>query len=252
MELRILYYECWLRGLCRMDLNLMLNSESHNDKAQQGDDDNVSKGVIVAQVEENGHVELDVEERGQKRVKRQRAMDEDEGSGSAAEVKEQQRLSGNQTKPAWAICGANTKSNLSTPAPVQNIMNYSPTEDLVRLIADYIYNYLVLNPVDNIEIEVKLGVLIDTQTRERLWIPILSEAVIDPANPSVRTRFESDMPAGVHRMFNNYLNKATSLTESEIQAAKAIQSPPRVPLQYKHIYETDYFYDSPDKGRSET
>ena len=242
-----------------MDLNLMLNSESHNDKAQQGGDDNVSKGEVeVAQVAGNGHVELDVEEQEHKRVKRQRVMGEDEGGGrdrdedkeggSAAEVKEQQQPSGIQTKPAWATGGANTKSNSAIPAPVQNIMNYAPTEDLVRLIADYIYNFLVLNPLDNIEIEVKLGVLIDTQTRERLWIPILSEAVIDPANPSLRTRFESDMPAGVHRMFNNYLNKATSLTESEVKAAKANHSPPRVPLQYKHIYETDYFYESPDKG----
>ncbi|KAK4697439.1 polynucleotide 5'-triphosphatase, partial [Lecanoromycetidae sp. Uapishka_2] len=97
------------------------------------------------------------------------------------------------------------------------------------------------------EIEAKIGQLIDQNTNDRLRLPVLNECVINHASPDLRVKFQSSMTEVQHRNFNQFLNKA--LVES--QPPKPGQPPPpapRVPMSYKHTYETDTFYDLSQAG----
>lgn len=103
-----------------------------------------------------------------------------------------------------------------------------------------------------IEIEAKIGHLINKNTMDRLNLPVLSETVFNNNDPSWRVQFKSSMtdvsiltPEPTipkltirkvqHKNINNFLNKV-------FESSKL---PNRIPLDYVHLRERDSFYELP-------
>lgn len=87
-----------------------------------------------------------------------------------------------------------------------------------------------------IEVEAKLGHVMDMDSRERLVLPILTESVINRDHPRVRTSFESNMTVEQHRAMNNFLNET-------VKKSIPANNPNRIPVSYAHKRERDTFYE---------
>ena len=86
------------------------------------------------------------------------------------------------------------------------ILGVIPYEDLTRTISDWLFQQVVIRedvgtgPAGGgpgqgaiLEIEAKIGQIIDQDRGERLRLPVLTECVISQNDPSIRTKFESSM-----------------------------------------------------------
>jgi hypothetical protein len=108
-----------------------------------------------------------------------------------------------------------------------------------RKICDFLFQNVVnvdwrFDERTKVEVEAKLGSIKDwNDDRSRLKLPILTDVVLDPHGP--RPRFESSMKSDQHARLNKYLNSAVQQS----------QRPDRRVIEYKHLRETDYFYDIP-------
>ncbi len=87
-----------------------------------------------------------------------------------------------------------------------SILNIIPAEELVRVVSDFLFNEVVLrkdvgvgpagglaNQGAVLEIEAKIGRLIDKSTMDRLRLPVMTECVVSQADPNLRISFESSM-----------------------------------------------------------
>ncbi|KAL2870245.1 putative mRNA capping nucleoside-triphosphatase [Aspergillus lucknowensis] len=131
-----------------------------------------------------------------------------------------------------------------------SITGFIPHEEVTKIVCDFLFQHVVLRndamagPAGSsavgqgaiIEVEAKLGQLIDLDRGERLHLPILSESVISRDNPRIRTSFESNMTQAQHRAMNNFLNEAVKVSMPQA-------SPGRIPLSYAHKKERDTFYE---------
>ncbi|KAL3473451.1 CYTH-like domain-containing protein [Aspergillus californicus] len=131
-----------------------------------------------------------------------------------------------------------------------SITGFIPHEEVTKMVCDFLFQHVVLRndamaapagataPSQGaiIEIEAKLGQLIDQDRGERLHLPILSESVISRDNPRLRTNFESNMTQVQHRAMNNFLNEA-------VKASMPQANPGRIPLSYAHKKERDTFFE---------
>ncbi|KAL8730878.1 MAG: hypothetical protein Q9166_003805 [cf. Caloplaca sp. 2 TL-2023] len=132
-----------------------------------------------------------------------------------------------------------------------SITNVIHSEEIIRGIMDYLIGIvapmiLKNDPVlDMLEIEAKIGQVMDRDTQGRVRIPVETECVLSRNDPSLKTQFKSSMTETQHSQLNNFLNK--SLINSQPPPAGAPSRPgrPRLPLVYAHRYETDNFYDLP-------
>ncbi|KAJ2162024.1 mRNA-capping enzyme subunit beta [Coemansia sp. RSA 552] len=111
----------------------------------------------------------------------------------------------------------------------QNLFGARPVEDIVRVVADFCYTHM--KDRQNIEIEGKLGRLVDKKTGKRIELPVASETVLRDAQ---WVRFESNMTLQQHAMFNKLLNQRVDETR------KADFGGSRV--EYRHTREVDQFY----------
>ncbi|KAI5821286.1 CYTH-like domain-containing protein [Pyronema omphalodes] len=130
-----------------------------------------------------------------------------------------------------------------------SIVNEKPYDEIIRRVADFLWSNVILRddpalantgpdaPV--IEIEAKLGHIIDKTTNDRLRLPIASEAVLSNED-GLRMQFRSSMTEPQHRRANDFLNNVLQKSAQKIPDA-----PPRVPLTYRHIREVDSFYELP-------
>lgn len=88
----------------------------------------------------------------------------------------------------------------------ENILNTRPSEESVKAIMDFLYREVVGRPDVGVgpagggsskgammEIEAKIGQLIDKNTNERLRLPILTECVLNRDDPFLRVNFKSSM-----------------------------------------------------------
>ncbi|KAL1914671.1 uncharacterized protein VTP21DRAFT_8082 [Calcarisporiella thermophila] len=115
-----------------------------------------------------------------------------------------------------------------------SIFNLQPLDETVRAVGDFLYGY-VDRP--NVEIEAKLGVLIDKRTNERIQLPVMVETILSKDDRWLR--FESNMSLDQHRNFNQILNKRVLETQSsEYRGAK---------VQYKHTRERDRYFEQNGK-----
>ncbi|KAJ9068375.1 mRNA-capping enzyme subunit beta [Entomophthora muscae] len=109
-----------------------------------------------------------------------------------------------------------------------SIFNRQAHDSIVKVVAEFIGRYL---DRPNVEIEAKLGLLIDKNTHSRLHLPIMTEAAITQDR---FIRFQSDMSQAQHQHFNQMLNTRVNETNSAGYKGKRIS--------YKHLYEKDTFY----------
>ncbi|KAL2814311.1 CYTH-like domain-containing protein [Aspergillus granulosus] len=131
-----------------------------------------------------------------------------------------------------------------------SITGFIPHEEITKIVCDFLFQHVVLRndataaPVGSsavgqgamIEVEAKLGKLVDLDRGERLQLPVLSESVIARDNARIRTSFESSMTQAQHRAMNNFLNET-------VKASMPQANPGRIPLSYAHKKERDTFYE---------
>ena len=141
-----------------------------------------------------------------------------------------------------------------------SITNLIPSEELSRTIADFLFQEVVqrkdipMGPTTTgkIEIEAKIGQIVNRDTNDRLRLPVLTEAILARNDPSVRTVFRSSMTESQHRHFNTYLNDAV---KNSLLKKAAPNGPPatpsnRVRMDYKHTHEIDSFYELTPQAES--
>ncbi|KAI4097582.1 MAG: hypothetical protein LQ344_000315 [Seirophora lacunosa] len=135
------------------------------------------------------------------------------------------------------------------------ITNVIPAEELTREIMNYLFqsvvqmNGVAFGPAGGsapgrgavVEIEAKIGQIIDKNTNDRLRLPVMTECMLSRTDPNLRTAFRSSMTAAQHSRLNNFLNGA--LKASKPAPPGEAPKKARVPLDYVHTYETDAFYD---------
>lgn len=87
-----------------------------------------------------------------------------------------------------------------------SFLNIIPAEELVRIISDWLFQNVVqrddvgVGPAGGgtgggavLEVEAKLGQLIDKNTNDRLRLPVLNECVVSHSDPNIRIAFKSSM-----------------------------------------------------------
>jgi hypothetical protein len=132
-----------------------------------------------------------------------------------------------------------------------SITNSLPQEQFSKEVADFFFQYVVLNEDINeiqnrgvkFEIEAKLGMLIDKTTNQRVELPVRSECVLSESGNWLG--FKSSMTEPQHRSFNEFLNMLVQQTHPANKAANAALPRPRLPIDYRHRRETDKFYELP-------
>lgn len=161
-----------------------------------------------------------------------------------------------------------------------SIVNVIPSEEMIRVISDFLFTEVVrredvgAGPAGGgvgmgavLEIEAKIGQLIDKNTNERLRLPIMSECVLSPRDPSLRIAFKSSMtevwitPTDIaliansniqaqHRSLNVFLNTALVNSQPSKLQPGLVQpaSRPRIPMSYVHTYESDSFFELSQSG----
>ncbi|QKX53690.1 uncharacterized protein TRUGW13939_00770 [Talaromyces rugulosus] len=125
-----------------------------------------------------------------------------------------------------------------------------PYEEVTKSICDFLFKEVVLRKdlaagaagaaatgsMATLEIEAKLGRLVDKDRGERLRLPIMTECIIHREGSGFRTAFESSMSLAQHRAMNTFLNDA-------VKASMPQPGSPRIPLSYAHKRERDTFYE---------
>ncbi|KAF3082711.1 mRNA-capping enzyme subunit beta [Orbilia oligospora] len=151
-----------------------------------------------------------------------------------------------------------------------SITNIQPYEELTKHICDFLFIHVVDNQefqLDDpdrpqLEIEAKIGILVDRNTGQRLYLPVKTETVLDSDDPNLKVAFKSSMTELQHKRMNEFLNR--TFADSQRQAAQAqtqAQQPsggdypaittPRIPLTYKHLRERDSFYELTDEVKEQ-
>ena len=87
-----------------------------------------------------------------------------------------------------------------------SILNIIPSEELIRVISDWLFEHVVLRedvgvgPAGGaadqgavLEIEAKIGQLMDKNTNDRIRIPVLNECVVSHTDPNLKIAFKSSM-----------------------------------------------------------
>ncbi|KAL1625089.1 hypothetical protein SLS56_007516 [Neofusicoccum ribis] len=164
---------------------------------------------------------------------------------AVAQQQQQQPLQHQQQPPAQV------PRQLSAPPPLEgpiglglepSLTNVEPYDEIVRKVCDFLWNTVVdredlhggvpegAHPGIKLEIEGKLGTLVDRNTNERLNLPITTQAV--SALPTNKLAFESFMNEAQHKSLNEFLNKTV----------QASHTGGRKKIRYQHLRETDQFY----------
>ncbi|KAH8816567.1 putative mRNA capping nucleoside-triphosphatase [Xylogone sp. PMI_703] len=132
-----------------------------------------------------------------------------------------------------------------------SILGTRPTDAMTKLLADWIY-LKVVSRADigelssrgvEVEIEAKLGQLIDSDTNQRYHVPVQSECILAETG---RVRFVSSMTESQHKYLNDFLNGKVQ----ETFPGNPEQTKKRVPIVYKHRYERDRFFELPPTAQA--
>ncbi|KAI1316039.1 mRNA-capping enzyme subunit beta [Mortierella claussenii] len=107
-------------------------------------------------------------------------------------------------------------------------------DDVVRTIGEFLFEHCERA---NVEIEAKLGVLIDKNTGRRIELPVCNETVLKPQGRPTWYQFSSDMTLAQHAHFNKTLNWRLEQTRKT--------EPPERQIRYQHTREIDQFYSTP-------
>ncbi|MCJ1380404.1 mRNA-capping enzyme subunit beta [Xylographa soralifera] len=137
-----------------------------------------------------------------------------------------------------------------------NIVNILPNEELTRIVADFLFAEVVnrkdigTGPAGAgfgagavLEVEAKLGQLVDKNTNDRLRLPVMTECVISKNDPNLRVMFKSSMTESQHQSLNRFLNGAYIASLPPPSQAASPPTKPRIPMNYIHTKECDTFYE---------
>lgn len=120
----------------------------------------------------------------------------------------------------------------------RSMEGHVPITSLVKQVMDWLYvsldenSDIGLNAREGaIEIEAKIGTLIEKKTGARVSLPITSATVIHPQFND-KLQFESQMLQAAHKKMNEFLNRITQT---------AATTPGRKRVEYTHTRETDSF-----------
>ncbi|KAJ5170363.1 uncharacterized protein N7500_003146 [Penicillium coprophilum] len=153
--------------------------------------------------------------------------------------------------PAPSLRPPSTSQTVGSLGPWEPSINgFIPHEELTKTLCDFLFQHVVMRNDVNagptgsaaagqgtvVEIEAKLGHIIDLDSRDRINLPILTESVLNRENARIRTSFESKMTVEQHRAMNNFLNEA-------VKASMPQPNSTRIPLAYVHKKERDTFYE---------
>lgn len=131
---------------------------------------------------------------------------------------------------------SNKQFSFLKPLLEPSFLNFVPHDELTRLITDFLFHNCIPESFKYVEIEAKIGQIVDLMTRERLRLPVLTETVIN--SDELKIKFESNMTETQHKYFNRFLN--TSFEKSQIKN----KGQNRIPMKYRHTKEVDRFYSN--------
>ena len=126
---------------------------------------------------------------------------------TSAQLASKQETNGNMQANGTYVPTAQPEREIGPLGPWEpSILDMEPTEDMTKVISDWLFTEVVLKqgigvgPAGGsaskgavIEIEAKVGRLIDQNTNDRLRLPVASECVISQSDPNMRINFESSM-----------------------------------------------------------
>ncbi|CAG8497954.1 6820_t:CDS:2 [Diversispora eburnea] len=92
------------------------------------------------------------------------------------------------------------------------IFGIFPTSDFTKQVGDFLYQNI---DREYVEIEAKLGRLIDTRTKERIQLDVACETIVSPQRRNLK--FESNMTEAQHKHFNEILNSRVVATKPPYQ-----------------------------------
>ncbi|PWY97992.1 mRNA triphosphatase CET1 [Testicularia cyperi] len=119
----------------------------------------------------------------------------------------------------------------SSHPPERSIFGVDPLDDFVTQIGEWIWTHG--RGRQNLEIEGKIGQIIDQETGDRIYLPVRCETIVDLS----RTRFDSKMTTSQHAQYNRLLNSLVSRSgEPSYTGAK---------VSYQRRKEVDYFHPTP-------
>ncbi|PWN97909.1 mRNA triphosphatase CET1 [Tilletiopsis washingtonensis] len=113
-------------------------------------------------------------------------------------------------------------SSSAAAPPERSIFGWDPRDETASIVGDWIWRYG--RGVADLEIEAKIGRIIDSHTGERLALPVASETIL---NMQEGWRFESSMSQPQHQQLNNLLNSLVT---------------PSRRVSYRRVREIDYAY----------
>lgn len=116
-----------------------------------------------------------------------------------------------------------------------SILGVEPLDEFIKEVADFVHHTITTRPDypnSKVEVEAKIGVVLDRTTKQRLALPVCVETILPQDMQGVQ--FESNMTVHQHMHFNKLLN--------ELKERSSQPNYPSTPLSYQHLYLVDSFY----------
>ncbi|CAD6892330.1 unnamed protein product [Tilletia controversa] len=112
----------------------------------------------------------------------------------------------------------------------RTMFSYDPIDEFTATIADWIYFHS--QNLANVEIEAKIGTLVDKSTEMRLFMPVMTETVLMENTEGIR--FVSQLMVNHHSAMNKLMNQLVTYTN--------VKGYPGSKIVYKRQEEIDHFH----------
>ncbi|GAA6033572.1 hypothetical protein JCM8097_001461 [Rhodosporidiobolus ruineniae] len=120
-----------------------------------------------------------------------------------------------------------------------SIFNVEPIDEFTREVADWLWGFCAGLDWDKVEIEAKIGLLVDHRAGgSRMHLPVPIETIL---TDDTGLRFQSNMTINQHKAFNRLLN-------SRVEESAA-PTYPYATVRYAHTRELDTFHEVPPGRR---
>ncbi|GAA5877906.1 hypothetical protein JCM3774_001766 [Rhodotorula dairenensis] len=119
-----------------------------------------------------------------------------------------------------------------------SVFNVEPIDEFTREVADWLWGFAQNLEWDKVEIEAKIGVLLDQRAGgQRVHLPVPIETIL---MDDTGLRFDANMSGNQHAHFNQLLNMRVE--------ESADPSYPHARVRYTHTRELDSFHQVPNPG----
>ncbi|BGP20741.1 hypothetical protein JCM10213_001014 [Rhodosporidiobolus nylandii] len=114
-----------------------------------------------------------------------------------------------------------------------SIFNIEPIDEFTREVADWLWGFCAGLDWDKVEIEAKIGLLVDSRGGTRVHLPVPIETILTETDG---LRFQSNMTVNQHKAFNRLLNSRVEESASP--------NYPFATVRYAHTREIDTFHNA--------